>query len=326
MARKALGPAALAVVQAVDAGTPDADLLVACSGGADSTALALAAQVVGARRGRGVRAVVVDHGLQDGSDEWAARVVERLAGRGIPAAAVRVEVRPEGEGIEAAAREARYRALSAALLPDEVGLLGHTLDDQAETVLLGLARGSGTRSLAGMPVARGGFVRPLLGVRSTVTAQACAEFGMPYDDDPHNAEPRFARARVRARVLPLLEDELGPGVAEALARTADLARADADALDALAAEALGAHADGSGLRAGRWLDTPAIAGRVVRLWLRAAGASETTRAHVDAAVALLGTRRGQKWLDLPGLRVGRRGDRLIVLDPGPGRPPGPGRR
>ena len=146
-------------------------------------------------------------------------------------------MRPAGDGPEAAARDARYRALvhAAAAYDAAAVLLGHTRDDQAETVLLGLARGSGTRSLAGMPRTRGIFRRPLLDLpRSTVRAAVPAD--APVVDDPHNADPRFARARVRHTVLPMLERELGPGIAEALARTADLARADADALAELADE------------------------------------------------------------------------------------------
>ena len=149
MARRALGPATLAVTQAVDALAP-APWLVACSGGADSLALAWAAHHVATRRGTPVRALVVDHGLQPNSDAVAARVVEVLSGLGLGAEVVRVDVVDAGAGPEASARDARYAALEAARRPDERILLGHTLDDQAETVLLGLTRGSGGRSLAGM--------------------------------------------------------------------------------------------------------------------------------------------------------------------------------
>lgn len=248
MARRALGPATLAVVQAVER-VAAAPLLVACSGGADSLALAAAAAIVGRRRDLPVRAIVVDHGLQPGSDEVAARVVQQLA-QGVAdvsmsgnrprlapmeVSVVAVQVHTAGEGMEAAARQARYQALESAAVADELILLGHTLDDQAETVLLGLARGSGIRSLAGMPARRGPFVRPLLGMRRETTRAACAELGLEPWDDPHNESSGFARARVRHRVLPVLEAELGPGIAEALARTATLARADADLLDDLAA-------------------------------------------------------------------------------------------
>ncbi|WP_197511728.1 tRNA lysidine(34) synthetase [Tessaracoccus coleopterorum] len=135
------------MAQAVAAGLPEGDVIVGCSGGADSLALALGADWAVRRRGTGVAtAVVVDHGLQAGSARIAEGAVNSLATYGVRARIVRVEVSPDGDGVEAAAREARLVALAADGLPV---LLGHTLDDQAETVLLGLLRGSGTRSLAG---------------------------------------------------------------------------------------------------------------------------------------------------------------------------------
>ncbi|MFT4108433.1 tRNA lysidine(34) synthetase TilS, partial [Propionicimonas sp.] len=240
MARRALGPATLLVVRAVEA-VLDAPAVVACSGGPDSLALAAAAAVVSGRTGPAVRAAVVDHGLQDGSDAQASGVVAGLAALGVPAQVLTVAVEPDGDGLEAAARRARYAALAAHASPGELVLLGHTLDDQAESVLLGLARGSGTRSLAGMPARRGRFVRPLLGVRAATTRQACDELGLLPWADPHNGDARFARVRVRTRLLPALEAELGPGVAEALARSADLARQDADLLDELAAREAAAN-------------------------------------------------------------------------------------
>ena len=307
MARRALGPATLAVVQAVER-VATAPLLIACSGGADSLALAAAAGIVGRRLGLDVRAVVVDHGLQAGSAEVATRVVQQLAP--VPASVVPVVVEVTGGGVEAAAREARYRALESAAGPDEVVLLGHTLDDQAETVLLGLARGSGTRSLAGMPARRGRFLRPLLGLRRATTLAACAELGLEPWDDPQNAEPGFARARVRHRVLPVLEAELGPGIAEALARTADLARADADLLDELA-ERAAAGREGDGLEVGWLAELPeALRGRVVRAWLAEAGGRDLGAAHLQAVLALITDWHGQGPLDLPGVRVVRRAGAL----------------
>ncbi|MCW5951646.1 MAG: tRNA lysidine(34) synthetase TilS [Propionibacteriaceae bacterium] len=331
MARRALGPAALAVVQAVER-VATGPLLVACSGGADSLALAAAAAIVGRRRELPVRAIVVDHGLQPGSGEVAARVVRQLAPMDVSVIAVRVET--TGEGLEAAARTARYNALETATSPDELILLGHTLDDQAETVLLGLARGSGVRSLAGIPARRGRFVRPLLGLRRQVTRAACAELSLDPWEDPHNDAPGFARARVRHRVLPVLEEELGPGVTEALARTAELARADADLLDDLAArlrardspdgllpppppEQLPSHLDV------RWLAAlpAALRSRAVRLWLAEAGGRDLSAAHVRAVLALVTDWRGQGPLDLPGVRVVRRDGALrtaasVPLSPG----------
>ncbi len=311
MARRALGPATLEVVQAIDA-MVTGPMLVACSGGPDSLALAAAAAVVGGRRGLGVRAAVVDHGLQPGSAGVAAAVQQTLAGMGLDATVLTVTVVADGQGVEAAARKARYAALAAAARPGEVVLLGHTLDDQAETVLLGLARGSGTRSLAGMPARRDAFVRPLLGLRAETTRAACLELGLHPWTDPHNAEPRFARTRVRERVLPVIEAELGPGVALALARSADLARADADLLDELAAGELAAH-PGPQLDCD-WLAglRPALLSRVLRDWLRAAGAADLSAARIGAVADLVSDWHGQRWAEVPGARVVREDGTLRV--------------
>jgi tRNA(Ile)-lysidine synthase len=306
MARRALGPATLAVVQAVEAAHQGESVLVACSGGADSLALAAAVGVLSSRTGCPARAMVVDHGLQAGSAEHSRGVAAQLHELGLPAHVATVTVRAGGEGPEAAAREARYAALTAALRPGERCYLGHTLDDQAESVLLGLARGSGLRSLAGMPAAREGFVRPLLGLRRAVTEQSCREQGLTWWHDPHNDDRRFARVRVRHRVMPLLEAELGPGVAQALARTADLARDDADALDALA------PADPEPDCATLADLAPAVRHRVLRAWLLAEGAAEVTRGHALAVAALVTDWHGQRWVEVPGLRVMRRGGRLVA--------------
>ncbi|MEQ3552002.1 tRNA lysidine(34) synthetase TilS [Pseudonocardia nematodicida] len=206
--------------------------VVGCSGGADSTALLLAVRSVVPGP---VHAVVVDHGLQDGSAERSAALAERLRADGVEATVRRVEVTGPG-GIEAAARRVRRAALLAARPdPESPVLLGHTLDDQAETVLLGLGRGSGARSLAGMRAWSQPWLRPLLGLRRAATVVACAEAGFPVWDDPHNTDPRFARSRLRYEILPLLEDVLGGGVTAALGRTAAQLRDDDDALTAEAA-------------------------------------------------------------------------------------------
>jgi tRNA(Ile)-lysidine synthase len=254
------GPAVAAVRHAVRACLRDltaGDLvLVACSGGADSLALAAAAAFTAPRLGLRAGGVTVDHRLQPGSGERAAGVAVLLGQLGLdPVRNVAVTVAPAGPagGPEAAARAARYHALDAAAAECRAAavLLGHTLDDQAETVLLGLARGSGGRSLAGMPARRGSYRRPLLAVRRSVTSAACAELGLEPWHDPHNADARFARARVRHQALPALEAALGPGVAEALARTASQLRTDAECLDDLAFACLDdlAFAEGGKLRA-----------------------------------------------------------------------------
>jgi tRNA(Ile)-lysidine synthase len=304
-------PAVADVRRAVRASLSDlapGDLvLVACSGGADS--LALAAAVAFEARAAGWRAggVVVDHGLQAGSANVARRAAEALRERNLdPVEVLRVDVDGPG-GPESAARTARYAALDATAtrLGAAAVLLAHTRDDQAETVLLGLARGSGARSLAGMPARSGRYRRPLLGLSRASTRAACAAEGLPAWEDPHNTDPVFARARVRHEVMPVLEKALGPGVTEALARTADLLRTDADVLDALAREASRGCVveDGSGYDV-RGLQTlePAIRIRVIRDAARRAGCPGTDlfALHLSAIDALVVDWRGQRWVDLPG--------------------------
>jgi tRNA(Ile)-lysidine synthase len=294
-------------------------VLVACSGGADSLALAAAAAFEADRAQLRAGALTVDHGLQPRSADRAIAVAERLRAMGLaPVEVLAIAVGRVG-GPEAAARAARYAALDAAAdrLGAAVVLLGHTRDDQAETVLLGLARGAGARSLAGMAAvsgAGGRYRRPLLRVDRATTRAAClAEGGQPWDD-PHNLDPAYARARVRHRVLPVLEQELGPGVAAALARTAKLLRADADALDMWADRAAGECAREGGLLAERLRELPdAVRLRVLRRAAIAAGCapSDLTAAHVEAVDALLVDWRGQEGVDLPGgVRAVRRYGRL----------------
>jgi tRNA(Ile)-lysidine synthase len=223
------------------AGYPDR-LLVACSGGPDSLALAAVAAYF-ARRGHvdghpvAVGAVVVDHQLQPGSADVAARTAETLAELGLNPVLVRaVDVASSGVGPEAAARDARHAALEAAAAEWDAAaiLLGHTMDDQAEQVLLGLARGSGTRSLAGMRPVRGKLLRPFLGLRRADTLEICRAEELDPWHDPSNADPAFARSRTRVEVMPMLEEKLGPGVAESLARTAAILQLDADYLEEVA--------------------------------------------------------------------------------------------
>jgi tRNA(Ile)-lysidine synthase len=215
-------------------------VLAACSGGADSLALAAALAHEAPRLSLRGGGVTVDHGLQAGSAERASRVAALLGQLGLDPVrqvAVTVPGGPGSGGPEAAARTARYAALEQ--VAEQAGaaavLLGHTRDDQAETVLLGLARGAGGRALAGMPARRGRFRRPLLGVARATLREACAALRLEPWDDPHNADPAFTRARVRQHALPALEAALGPGVAAALARSAAQLSADCDALDAIAA-------------------------------------------------------------------------------------------
>jgi tRNA(Ile)-lysidine synthase len=309
-------------VRAALSGLAEGDVVaVACSGGADSLALAAAAVFEGHKRSLRVVGVTVDHGLQPGSAEQADRVVAQLAALGVDeTVTARVSVdAASGVGPEAAAREARYAVLEevAERLDASVVLLGHTLDDQAETVLLGLARGSGGRSLQGMRPTFGVFARPLLGVRRDDTVTACRVEGLDFWDDPHNHDPLYTRVRVRDRVLPVLEAELGPGVTEALARTAGQLREDTALLDALTDRLLIDAQREDGLDVGLLADAPpALRRRALHRAALAAGvpASELTRGHVLEVDRLLVAWRGQRWVDLPGPRRALRREGLLVIE------------
>jgi tRNA(Ile)-lysidine synthase len=320
-----------AVRQAVPEFNPRVELvetaplvLVALSGGPDSLALAAATAFEAARAGIRAGAVIVDHGLQAGSAEVAARAAEQARALGLdPVMVTHVVVETDG-GPEAAARTARYAALDAAAL--ETGatiiLLGHTLDDQAETVLLGLARGSGPTSLHGMsPSTSSGtegpsYARPLLGIRRAMTVQFCIDSGLTPWTDPQNSNEAFARVRVRSTVLPMLERELGPGVAEALSRTAEQLREDSDALDHFAEEIAEELADlaesGISLPVKALANNPAaLRQRLIRLAVESEFHVSLSRAQTLEVARLVTHWHGQKALDLPGVRVERQGGLLI---------------
>jgi tRNA(Ile)-lysidine synthase len=279
---------------------------VACSGGADSLALAAATVHCAGRLGVAVHGLVVDHGLQPASGPVAQTAAQVL--RELGCAAVQVLKTTVGGpgGPEAAARRARYAALRAAAPAGALVLLGHTLDDQAETVLLGLGRGSGPRSVAGMRAFAPPWGRPLLSVRRAVTAAACGALGLIPWADPHNADPRFQRVRLRTEVLPLLEEVLAGGVAPALARTANQLQEDLDLLDrqadALLAQALDVAAlNVAALNVTVLAQAPAaLRRRVLRRWLLDAGVTELTDAHLRVADDLVGRWSGQGAVRLPG--------------------------
>jgi tRNA(Ile)-lysidine synthase len=300
----------------------DRPVLVACSGGADSLALAAAVAFEAPRAGVQAGGVTVDHGLQPGSEARAERTAAVLLDLGLaPVSVLRVDVGRDG-GPEAAARAARYAALTAAATAHGATVaLGHTLDDQAESVLLGLGRGSGPRSVAGMVEHRtaggGRWWRPLLGVRRATTRAACQAQELPVWDDPWNTDPIYTRVRLRTEVLPLLEEVLGGGVAPALARTAELLREDLDLLDDLAGAELARLSDDDGLPAVRLASMPAaLRRRVLRGWLHAAGVPDLQAVHLSAVDDLLVHWRGQGRVDLPGgAGVVRASGTLNVLPP-----------
>ena len=277
---------------------------MALSGGPDSLALtAVAADM------RPSTALIVDHGLQLDSASVAETARQAAVDLGCADARVlRVVVGRRG-GPEAAARAARYEALKEASDGAPV-LLGHTLDDQAETVLLGLGRGSGARSLAGMRPHQPPWCRPLLGLRRAVTHAACDELGLTPWRDPHNVDPAYTRSRLRTEVLPLLEDVLGGGVAEALARTAAGLREDCDALDELAGASLGAALADRALDIRRVDRLPdALRRRVIRGWLLAAGATDLTDNQIRRVDDLV-----MNWHGQGGVAVGSslRNQRLVA--------------
>ena len=300
--------------------SPGGLVLVGFSGGADSLALLAATCFEAPKAGLSAGAVVVDHGLQPGSADVAARAAAQAATLGAaPVRVERVDVGSRG-GPEAAARTARHAAVSR--VADELGavcvLLAHTRDDQAETVLLGLARGSGARSLAGMRPVTGRVRRPLLAVPRADTRAACAADQLTWWDDPHNRDDAHARTRVRHRLLPALEEELGPGIRDALARSAELLRADADALDELGAALLTAATAGGPGRPdepGVHLAVDVLAAapaalrhRALRSAAVAAGcpAGDLAAVHVAAVDRLVTGWHGQRGVDLPGKVIASR--------------------
>lgn len=300
-------------------------VVVACSGGPDSLALA-AATAFAMRRGGPAAAVVIDHGLQPGSAHVAQEAARTCRELGLdPVRLATGHVVDDGRGPEAAARAARYAILErqAADLSAPAVLLGHTRDDQAEQVLLGLSRGSGTRSLSGMaplrplsPTSSCLLLRPLLGLTRDQTRRACLDQGLSPWDDPHNTDPRYARVRAR-RALVALEEALGPGMGEALARSAEVLREDADALDELAVQARAGLADLPWDVGALQRLLPAVRRRVILREIRDTVAEvggdpgAVTRRHVAAVEALVAEWHGQGPVDLPGgWRLTRSGGRV----------------
>lgn len=292
----------------------DGLVLVALSGGPDSLALAAATAFEATRAG----AVIVDHGLQDGSADLAARVADQAKALGLNPVIVKTVTVGTAGGPEGAARDARYAALAEAAAESGASmvLLGHTLDDQAESVLLGLGRGSGAGSIKGMAPTSGNYARPLLALRRATTVQFCADSGLAPWHDPHNDDATFTRVRVRQTVLPMLERELGPGFAEALARTAALVREDTEALDGFAEdqlEELAEHAEAGISLPVKALaaNPPALRQRIIRLTVQAEFGVGLSRRHTMEVSRLVTDWSGQGALDLPGIKVERQGGLLI---------------
>lgn len=281
-------------------------------------ALAAATAFEAPRLGLRAGAVTVDHGLQAESAAVAQAAAQAARDLDLePVRVERVEVAGSG-GPEAAAREVRYAALerSARDLGAVAVLLGHSLDDQAETVLLGLARGSGTLSLAGMAAVSDLYRRPLLEVRRATLQQACDDQYLEPWHDPHNDDERYTRVRVRHTVLPLLEEALDAGVVDALARTAAIAREDAEALDRMVDEATDdvvEHAEAGCSLPVAWLATnpAALRHRMIRLVARAEFGVSMSREQTLEVARLVTDWHGQGAVHLPGIRVERTAGSIV---------------
>ena len=291
-------------------------VLVAVSGGADSLALAYALAVEAKKLAITVIGVTVDHQLQNESAAQAERVMHQLSELEITCFIKKVTVDLK-DGLEASARKARYEALEKTAKEENAVavFLGHTKDDQAETVLLGLARGSGTRSLSGMAHHSGIYIRPLLEITRTQNEEFCNEVGLKFWVDPHNSDSQFARVRVRTEALPTLEKTIGPGISDALARSAHLLRDDADALDHWAKREE-IHLDLADLECAHLETLPrAIRTRILRAAIYSAGApsGSVSAEHVSGVEALISAWNGQGALNLPGgVKVERISGRLSL--------------
>jgi tRNA(Ile)-lysidine synthase len=293
-------------------------IIVACSGGADSLALSYAVAHEAQKLALPVIGVTVDHQLQKGSRDQAEKVLSQLHEMGIKQAEIRIVDVDLVDGVEASARRARYAALEAARLDHGATLilLGHTRDDQAESVLLGLARGSGTRSLSGMAKRNGVYLRPMLAITRAQSVRACQEVGLTPWQDPHNNDRKYLRSRLRTEGLPALEKCIGPGVGAALARSAQLLRDDADALDSWAKREFD-QVDGRRIEVDWLLTLPrAVRTRLLRLAIYAVGAPSGSLSadHVSAVEALITSWHGQGEVSLPGgVKAARKSGRLSLL-------------
>ena len=298
---------------------PGDRILLAVSGGADSLLLAAATNLEASKVGIQLNALVIDHQLQNGSGDVAASAQKKLFELGITEAKVAevlVSNNSGSGGMEAAARSARYKALDdeADLIGAVAIFLGHTEDDLAETVLLGLARGSGTRSLSGMAFHVGRYVRPFLELTRAQVLAACKESGIEFWSDPHNQDLSFARVRVRNEILPRMEKEIGPGISKALARTSRILREDADALDLIAGDLFASLTDPTQIPIELISEAPsAVRKRVIKRAIEAMGAPTLTAEQILEVDALVGAWKGQGAVALAGGITARRDSGRLTL-------------
>ena len=291
-------------------------VILGLSGGSDSLALVAAFAFEGKKLGLSAQAVVVDHNLQEGSAETAQTAISRSEKLGVAAISIEVQVEISGNGLEAAARDSRYEALEAARV--EFGakaiLLGHTLDDQAETVLLGLVRGSGLKSLSGMPVfdSERKLLRPFLSLTKEVLRKSITDQGIEFWEDPHNTDQKFTRVRAR-EILAALDVELGPGLPAALARTAEIAAEAENFLGATAKELIDrAMVSETQFQVQVFASSHiAVAHKAIQLICSQIGARGLTRVQVVEVMSLVTNFHGQKKLTFSGITVERVKDLLV---------------
>jgi tRNA(Ile)-lysidine synthase len=297
-------------------------VLLAVSGGADSMALSLAAGFELPKIGIEVFAAIINHNLQDGSKDVALSAMKQLAALGIEAVVIDIKVSKTNQGPEAAARDARYQALEkhrADIAADHI-LLGHNLDDQAETVLLGLTRGSGLKSIAGMKVVDGFLVRPLIGIEKAQLETACSDSGVDYWKDPHNQDEAFTRVRIR-KLMRLIERDLGPGVNQSLARTAVMATDVDDFVSSCATKLIQRSRTGGRYKVSELADAHvAVRNRALQMLCLSEGANSVSYAQMQAVAALITNWHGQKPVSLSGITVERVKDQLLIRQSSPRTP------
>ena len=283
-------------------------LLVGCSGGADSLALAWTALVVGKRLELKIGVIIVDHQLIPESSSVALNAKKQCEDLGIEEVIIKkVNVEQNHEGLEAAARIARYEAFENVLQETnaQVILLAHTQDDQAETVLMRLTRGSGAKSLSGMAQVSGKYLRPFLHLRKKLVHDSLDLIGLKAWQDPANTDHQFLRVKVRHELMPKIVEVLGESAISSLDKTSQLLRLDNQALEDLAQQFFESQKDvkTNGLEISELEKLPeAIRTRVLRICAIASGVhpGPFSFEHIEAIDALVKNWHGQGNVDLPG--------------------------
>jgi len=294
---------------------PADNILVACSGGADSLALAWTSQVVTKRIGLNLIAVIIDHQLIKESTQVAQDAKKKCEDFGIEKVVIKqIEVKDDKDGLEAAARKARYEAFEELVneFNAKAVLLAHTQDDQAETMLMRLTRGSGAKSLSAMKEVSGKYLRPFLHIRKQVLVDALEKENISYWQDPANTNYKFLRAKVRHELMPKLIEVLGDSAIDSLDRTSGLLKEDNEALESIALESYEKLNKELKVQELEKLPT-AIRKRVIKIAALNSGVTPGPFSfeHIEAIDALVTNWRGQGNVDLPGFIQASRVDQTI---------------